>query len=47
MIDPVLVGGGKRLFPDDGRLRELELVEHQVSTTGAVVATYALLDKPA
>lgn len=26
MIEPVLLGGGKRLFPDDGELRNLELV---------------------
>jgi dihydrofolate reductase len=28
VIDPVLVGGGKRLFHDDGVLRPLRLVEH-------------------
>jgi len=26
MIEPVMLGGGKRLFPDDGRARTLELV---------------------
>jgi dihydrofolate reductase len=41
MIDPVLVGGGKRLFGDDGALRPLRLVDSQVTSTGAVLATYA------
>jgi dihydrofolate reductase len=40
MIDPLAVGGGKRLFRDDGALRPLRLVEHQVTTTGAILATY-------
>jgi dihydrofolate reductase len=41
MVDPLAVGGGKRLFPDDGVSRPLRLVESQVTTTGAIVATYA------
>jgi dihydrofolate reductase len=41
MIDPLAVGGGKRLFQDDGVLRPLRLVESQVTTTGAIIATYA------
>ena len=41
MIDPLLVGGGKRIFPDDGALRALRLVDSQVTTTGAILATYA------
>ncbi len=40
MIDPLLVGGGKRLFRDDGVLRPLRLVDSTVTTTGAVLATY-------
>jgi dihydrofolate reductase len=40
MIDPVLAGGGKRLFPDDGELRPLRLVAHEVTTTGTIIATY-------
>jgi riboflavin biosynthesis pyrimidine reductase len=39
MIDPLLVGGGKRLFPEDGTLRPLELVESEVVSTGATLAT--------
>ncbi len=41
MIDPLVVGGAKRLFRDDGVLRSLRLVEGQVTTTGAFIATYA------
>jgi dihydrofolate reductase len=41
MIDPVVVGGGKRIFGDDGVLRPLRLVDVQVTTTGAILATYA------
>ena len=40
MIDPVVLGGGKRLFDDDGALRSLRLVDSQVVTTGAILATY-------
>jgi dihydrofolate reductase len=41
MIDPLVVGGGKRIFRDDGVLRPLRLVDSKVTTTGAIVATYA------
>ena len=41
MIDPVVVGGGKRLFNDDGALRHLRLVDSQTATTGAIIITYA------
>ncbi len=41
MIDPVVVGGGKRLFAEDGALRPLRLLESQVTTSGAILATYA------
>jgi dihydrofolate reductase len=41
MIDPVVVGGGKRIFRDDGTLRPLRLVHNQVTSTGAILATYA------
>jgi dihydrofolate reductase len=41
MIDPVLLGGGKRIFRDDGALRPLRLVDGQVTSTGAILATYA------
>ena len=41
MIDPLVVGGGKRIFRDDGVLRPLRLVDGQVTTSGAILATYA------
>jgi dihydrofolate reductase len=40
MIDPIVVGGGKRLFRDDGALRQLRLVDSLVTPTGAIFATY-------
>ncbi len=40
MIEPVLLGGGKRLFPDDGRVRRLELVSASMSSTGVHICTY-------
>ena len=44
MIDPLLMGGGRRLFRDGGTLRPLRLVDSQVTTTGAILATYALAE---
>jgi dihydrofolate reductase len=44
MIDPVVVGGGKRLFRDDDALRPLRLLDSQVTTTGVIIATYAPAD---
>jgi dihydrofolate reductase len=41
MIDPVVLGGGKRIFRDEGLLRPLRLVDSEVTTTGAILATYA------
>jgi dihydrofolate reductase len=41
MLDPVILGGGKRIFRDDGSLRALRLVDGQVTSTGAILATYA------
>jgi dihydrofolate reductase len=41
MIDPLVIGGGKRIFPDDGALRQLRLVDSDVTSTGAILATYA------
>jgi dihydrofolate reductase len=40
MIEPVLLGGGKTIFPDDGTLRTLELVSAVTSGTGVHVCTY-------
>jgi dihydrofolate reductase len=40
MIEPIVLGGGKRLFPDDGQARPLELVSTSVSSTGVHICTY-------
>ena len=40
MIEPVILGGGKTIFPDDGSLRTLELVSSVTSSTGVHVCTY-------
>ena len=37
---PVVLGTGKRLFADGAIPSGLELVEHEVSTTGVMIATY-------
>jgi dihydrofolate reductase len=41
MIDPLVVGGGKRFLRDDKMLRPLRLLDSQVTSTGAILATYA------
>jgi dihydrofolate reductase len=41
MIDPIILGGGKGVFRDDGRLRRLKLVDSEATTTGAILARYA------
>ena len=40
MIEPILLGGGKRLFPEGGRARPLELVSTATSPTGVYICTY-------
>lgn len=40
MIDPIVLGGGKRIFQGDGALRSLRLRESKSTTTGALLATY-------
>lgn len=40
MIEPVTLGGGKRLFPDDGQARPLELVSSTTAKTGVQVCVY-------
>ena len=41
LVNPVLVGRGKRIFPDDGMLRTFRLVDHEVTSNGTIIATYA------
>lgn len=40
MVMPVILGGGKTIFPVDGALRTLELVSTVTSGTGVQVSTY-------
>ena len=40
MIEPVILGGGKRLFPEDGVLRGLELVSNITAGTGVQICKY-------
>jgi dihydrofolate reductase len=40
-IHPLVLGSGRRLFPDDGTLAKLRLTNTQTTTTGVVIATYA------
>ena len=40
MIEPILLGGGKRIFPPDGRARPLELVSTTTAATGVLICVY-------
>ena len=40
MIEPVILGGGKRLFPEDGVLRGFELVSSTTASTGVHICKY-------
>ncbi len=40
LIEPVLLGGGKSIYPADGALRTFELVSTETSGTGVHVCTY-------
>jgi dihydrofolate reductase len=44
MIEPIMLGGGKRLFPDDGKSRTLDLVATVTSATGVLICTYRPAD---
>jgi dihydrofolate reductase len=41
MIDPVILGGGKRFFREDGVCLPLALSTSETTATGAILATYA------
>ena len=40
MIEPILLGGGKSIFPTDGEARTLELVSVEQAKTGTLLCTY-------
>ena len=39
-IHPLLLGSGRRLFPDDATITKLRLVDVTPTTTGVLIATY-------
>ena len=40
LIHPLVLGSGRRLFPDGAAYAGLKLVDSKISTTGVVIATY-------
>ncbi len=40
MIEPILLGGGKTIFPSDGQARGLELVSVSQAKTGVLICAY-------
>ena len=40
MIEPILLGGGKRIFPEDGTVRPMRLVDSVTTGKGVQVCTY-------
>ena len=40
MIEPIVLGGGKRMFPDDGEARRFELTSATTASTGVQVCRY-------
>jgi dihydrofolate reductase len=40
MIEPIALGGGKSIFPDDGVARRFELVSVATTGTGVQVCRY-------
>ena len=44
LIHPLVLGSGRRLFPDGGSFAALRLVDTVTTTTGVVIATYQQAD---
>lgn len=40
MLEPILLGGGKTIFPSDGRARPLRLVSVTQAKTGVLICAY-------
>jgi dihydrofolate reductase len=40
MIEPILLGSGKRMFPNDAQARPLKLVSSMTTGTGVLICTY-------
>lgn len=43
MVEPILLGGGKKIFASDGRARPLELISLTQAKTGVVICAYRVL----
>ena len=41
MLEPIVLGGGKTIFPSDGRARTLELVSVKQAKTGVLICAYS------
>jgi dihydrofolate reductase len=46
MIHPLVLGSGRRLFPDSGAFASLRLVDTKTTETGVVIATYQQANPP-
>jgi dihydrofolate reductase len=42
IIDPLIVGGGKRILTDDGRRRPMRLLDATTTSKGSIIARYAV-----
>ncbi len=40
MLEPILLGGGKTIFPTDGKARPLELLSVEQASTGVLICAY-------
>ena len=47
LVHPLVLGSGRRLFPDDGSFAALRLVDVKTTTTGVVIATYRQAERTA
>jgi dihydrofolate reductase len=45
MIESIVLGGGKRLFPNDDAARALALVSATTTATGVLICTYGPADR--
>jgi dihydrofolate reductase len=46
MLEPILLGGGKSIFPSDGRARPLELVSVSQAKTGVLICAFRPVASP-
>ena len=46
LIHPLVLGSGRRLFPEEGPYATLRLLDTKPTTTGVVIATYEAVEAP-